>query len=130
MTRKQSKPVVVHMDIRKLKPEPETNLPLLSKTKLEALIEEAVVDAYGEDEQKVGLLTAMREHLALPFSVSILGVEATVEKVDMTRDGRIVAVCRRNGIRQRIEILDLALPKPHPAGAEWIAAYSHWRRGF
>jgi hypothetical protein len=51
MTKKLSKPVVVHMDIRKLKPEPETNLPVLSKAKLEALIEEAVIDAYGEDEQ-------------------------------------------------------------------------------
>jgi hypothetical protein len=130
MTQKQSKPVVVHMDIRKLKHELETNLPSLSKTKLDALIEEAVVDAYGDDEQKVGLLTMMQEHLALPFSVSILGIEATVEKVDMTRDGRIVAVCQRNGIRQRIEILDLPLRKPAPAGAEWIAAYSHWRRGF
>ena len=130
MTEERSKPVVVHMDIRKLKPEPETNLPSLSKAKLEALIEEAVVDAYNEDEQKVGLLTMMQEHLALPFWVSILGVEATVEKVDMTRDGRIVAVCLRNGVKQRIEILDLPLPKPAPAGAEWIAAYSHWRRGF
>lgn len=130
MTQERNKPVVVHMDIRKLKPDPETNLPSLSKTKLEALIGEAVVDAYGEDEQKVGLLTMMQEHLALPFSVNILGVEAIVEKVDMTRDGRIVAVCQRDGMRQRVEILDLPLPKPVPAGAEWIAAYSYWRRGF
>jgi hypothetical protein len=130
MTEERSKPVVVHLDIRKLKPELETNLPSLSKAKLEALIEEAVVDAYNEDEQKVGLLTMMQEHLALPFSVSILGVEATVEKVDMTRDGRIVAVCRRDGVKQRIEILDLPLPKPAPAAAEWIAAYTHWRKGF
>ena len=130
MTQKHSKPVVVHMDIRKLKPEPDTNLPSLSKVQLEALIEEAIVDAYGEDEQKVGLLTMIQEHLSLPFSVSILGVEAIVEKVDMTRDGRVVAVCRRNGVKQRIEILDLPLPKPAPAGAEWIAAYSYWRKGF
>jgi hypothetical protein len=130
MTPKQSKPVVVHMDIRKLKPEPETNLPVLSKAKLEALIEEAIVDAYGEDEQKVGLFTMIQEHLSLPFSVNILGVEAVVEKVDMTRDGRIVAVCQRDGMKQRIEILDLSLPKPAPAGAEWIAAYSYWRKGF
>ena len=130
MTEERSKPVVVRMDIRKLKPEPDTNLLSLSKAKLEALIEEAVVDAYNEDEQKVALLTIMQEHLGLPFSVGILGVEATVEKVDMTRDGRIVAVCRRDGVKQRIEILDLPLPKPAPAGAEWIAAYSHWRRGF
>ena len=70
----------------------------------------------------------IEEHHALPFSVSILGVEAVVEKVDMTRDGRI-AVCKRDGVKQRIEILDLPLPKPAPVGAEWIAAYSYWRRG-
>jgi hypothetical protein len=130
MTQERSKPVVVHMDIRKLKQESKSNQPSLSKAKLEALIEEAVVDAYGDEEQAGGFFTMIEEHLALPFSVSILGVEAVVEKVDMTRDGRIVAVCRHGGVKQRIEILDLPLPKPTPAGAEWIAAYSHWRRGF
>jgi hypothetical protein len=130
MTRKHSKPVVVHMDIRKLKPGRETNLPSLSKAKLESLIEEAIVDAYGDEEQTGGFFTMIEEHLALPFTVSILGVAAIVEKVDMTRDGRIVAVCRRDGVKQRIEILDLPLPKPAPAGAEWIAAYSYWRKGF
>lgn len=130
MASKSTKTVVVHMDVRKLKPEPETNLPKLRKAKLETLIEEAVVDAYGDEEQKVGFLTMLQEHLALPFSVSILGVEAIVEKVDMTRDGQIVAICRREGIRQRVEILDLPLPKPAPAGSEWIAAYSYWNRGF
>jgi hypothetical protein len=130
MTQKQGKRAVVQLDIRKLKPEPEANLPSLSKARLEALIEEAVVDAYGDEEQTGGFFTMIEEHLALPFSVSILGVEAVVEKVDMTRDGRIVAVCRHDGVKQRIEILDLPLPRPIPAGAEWIVAYSHWRRGF
>ncbi len=118
------------MDNRKLKRKPEADLPSLSRTRLEELIKEAVVDAYGDEEQTVGFFTMIEEHLALPFSVSILGVEAVVEKVDMTRDSRIVAVCKRDGVKQRIEILDLPLPKPAPAGAEWIAAYSHWRRGF
>jgi hypothetical protein len=118
-----------HVDIRKLKRKPEANLLSLSKARLEALIEEAVVDAYGDEEQTGGFFMMIEEHLALSFSVSILGVEAVVEKVDMTRDGRI-AVCKRDGVKQRIEILDLPLPKPIPAGAEWIAAYSHWRRGF
>jgi hypothetical protein len=130
MTQKQSKPVVVHMDIRKPKPEPKAYRPSLGKAKLEALIEEAVVDAYGEDEQTGGFSAMIEEHLTLPFIVSILGAETVVEKVDMMRDGRIVAVCRREGVKQRIEILDLPLPKPAPAGAEWIAAYSYWRKGF
>jgi len=43
MTQEKNQPLVVHMDIRKLKPEPETNRPSLSKAKLEKLIEEAVV---------------------------------------------------------------------------------------
>jgi hypothetical protein len=123
-------PVVVHMDVRKLKREPETNLPRLSKAKLKRLIEEAVVDAYNEEEQAVGFLTMMQEHVVLPFSVSILGADSIVEKIDLTRDGRIVAICRRGEARQRIGILDLPLPTPVPEGAEWIAAYYHWRRGF
>ena len=130
MTQQNKKPVVVHMDGRKLKREPDTNFPLYSKAKLEKLIEEAVVDAYGEEEQVGGFFTMMEEHLALPFSANILGVDVVVEKLDMTLSARIVAICRRDKIRQKIEILDLPLPTPAPNDAEWIAAYRHWRRGF
>lgn len=114
------------MGVRKLK----THLPPVSKAKLEELIEEAVVDAYTEEEQAGGFLTMIQEHLALPFSVSILGADAVVEKIDMARDGRVVAICRRGEVRQKIGILDLPLPTPAPAGAEWITAYHHWRKGF
>jgi hypothetical protein len=118
------------MGVRKLKPKPGINLPPISKAKLEELIEEATVDAYNEEEQTVGFLTMMQDHLALPFSVNILGIDAVVEKIDMTRDGRIVAICRGGEARRKIGILDLPLPTPAPAGTEWIAAYHHWRRGF
>jgi hypothetical protein len=94
------------------------------------LIEEAVLDAYTEEEQVAGFLTMIEEHLALPFSVKILGVDADVEKVDMTLDGQIVGICRRGKTRQKIPILDLPLPISTPAGAEWIAAYRLWCRGF
>ena len=117
------------MDVRKLKPEPEINLPIVKQARLKKLIEEAVVDAYNEEEQTVGFLTMIQEHLALPFSASVLGVEVVVEKIDIARDGHIVAVCRRDKIRQRIGILDLPLPTTAPAGAEWITAYHHWRNG-
>ena len=86
MPQKNNKPVVVHIDVRKLKGYPDTNLPSFSKVKLEKLIEEAVVDAYGEEEQVGGFLTMMEEHLALPFSANILGVDVVVERVDMTRE--------------------------------------------
>ncbi len=130
MPKESKQPVVVHMDVRKLKRRPETNLPTVSKAKLRKLIEEAIVDAYNEEEQTVGFLTMMQERLALPFSARIFGADAIVEEIDLTRDGRIVAICRRGKTRQRIGILDLPLPTPAPEGAEWIAAYAHWRNGF
>jgi hypothetical protein len=86
--------------MRKLKTAPETNLPPLSKARLKELIEEAVVDAYTEEEQIVGFLTMIE-----------------------------VAICRRGNTRQKVPILDLPMPVPAPAGAEWIAAYRRWRRG-
>jgi len=114
---------------RKTKPT-KTPASRLTKVQLEALVEEATVDAYDESEQAVGFLTMIDEHLAIPFSTTILGVEVTVEKVDVTESNEVVAVCRRARTRQRIPILDLPLPAPPPAGAEWIEAYRYWRRGY
>lgn len=92
---------------------------------LEAMIEEATVDAYGDDEQLTGLFTMVEEHLAVPFTTTVLGVEVTVRKIDLAAD-TIVAVCVRGRHRQRIDVLDLPLPTPPPDGAEWIDAYRYW----
>jgi hypothetical protein len=102
---------------------------VLSKRRLNELIEEAIIDAYGESEQRVGLLTMLEEHLAVPFTTEILGTAVRVERVDLTAAEEIVAICWRGQQRQRIAILDLPLPSPPPAGWEWIEAYRHWSRG-
>ncbi|MEU0160073.1 hypothetical protein ABZ154_14845 [Streptomyces sp. NPDC006261] len=94
----------------------------LGRAELEALIEEATVDAYGEDEQLTGLFTMLEEHLDVPFATVVLGVEVTVRGVDLTADGRIVALCSRGRVRQSLGILDLPLPASAPSGAEWIGA--------
>ena len=39
----------------------------LSEAKLDALIEEATVDAYTESEQMMGFHTMLDEHLDMPF---------------------------------------------------------------
>lgn len=93
------------------------------------MIEEATVDAYGEAEQTGGFFTMIEEHLAVPFSTTILGVEVVIKKIDMTNAGEIVAVCHRGKTRQRISLLELPLPSPSPQGAEWITAYRYWERG-
>lgn len=59
----------------------------------------------------------------------LLGVSVTVLRVDLNQREEIVAVCRRDRIRQTVPILDLPLPSPPPAGAEWIDAYRRWLGG-
>jgi len=99
------------------------------KVKLIALIEEAIVDAYGESEQRVGFYTLLDERLETPINTEILGVAVTVERNDMTDDEQIVALCRSGRTRQSIPILELPLPSRRPAGAEWIEAYRSWAAG-
>jgi hypothetical protein len=56
----------------------------------------------------------------------MLGQDVTVAKVDITDRDEIVAICSQRKVKQRIPILDLPMPNPLPAGAEWIEAYRRW----
>ena len=98
-----------------------------TKTKLAEVIEQATVDAYGESEQITGWFTVIEDNLVVLCETLILGVQVTVERVDLDRREQIVAVCRRGRARQSLPILDLPLPTPLPDGADWIEAYRRWR---
>ena len=100
----------------------------LGKHRLDRLVEEAIIDAYGESEQRVGLLSMLQMNLACPFVTEVLGTAVSVERIDLNAADEIVAVCRRGRQRQLIPILDLRLLSPRPAGWEWIEAFRHWRR--
>ena len=86
------------------------------------------MDAYDDYEQLTGFFTMLDDNLELPFETEILGVTVSVQRIDTLRD-EIAAICRRGRKRQAIPILDLPLPDPPPAGAEWIEAYRYWRKG-
>jgi hypothetical protein len=100
----------------------------MSWAQVDALVEEATVDCHNEDEQVTGLYTMIEDNLAVPFQTIVLGVEVTVEGIEMTDRGHIVATCRRGAFQQTISVLDLPLPTPTPDGAQWIEAYRHWAR--
>jgi hypothetical protein len=96
---------------------------------LEALIEEATVDCYDEYEQATGLFTMIEDELELPFTTRVLGMEVAVVAIEQDDSGLgVVAVCERQGERQRLSLSDLPLPSSPPAGAQWIAAYRLWGR--
>lgn len=100
-----------------------------SRRQLDALIADAITDAYDDSEQRMGFYTLIGEYVDLPFETEVLGVPVTVERIELCAAEQIVATCRRGVTRQRISILDLPLPKPAPAGAEWIEAYRRWATG-
>jgi hypothetical protein len=100
-----------------------------SKQRINELVEQAIVDAYGEAEHRTGFFTMLAENLGLPFTTKILGVSVTVERVDLTDADEVVAICRSGRNRQKIPILNPPLPMTPPEGAEWIEAYRHWARG-
>jgi hypothetical protein len=101
----------------------------LSKARLDDLVEEALVDAYGESEQVTGFYTMMENELRLPFETEILSMTVIVERIDITEDDQLVAVCRKHKTKQLISLSELPLPLPLPKGAEWIVAYRYWRTG-
>ena len=100
-----------------------------STAHLDKLIADATVDCYNEAEEITGIFTMLEENLAVPFTTALLGVEVTVERVDLNKADEIVAVCRRGRERLRVPVIDLPLPKPKPRGAEWIDAYRRWAQG-
>jgi hypothetical protein len=77
----------------------------------------------------MGFFTLLEDHFKPTFKTKVLGIEVTVEQLDITKEEQIVAVCSRGKSRQRVPILDLTLPRPPPEGAEWIEAFRHWARG-
>lgn len=66
------------------------------------------------------------EHLDMPFETTSLGVSVLVERTVVTDDDQIVAICRRGRSKRAIPILELPLPTPRPACADWIDAYRLW----
>lgn len=97
-----------------------------SDAELDALVEQATVDAYDEYEQLASFHAMINDHLPVPFRTTVMGVEVTVTKIDLLTGSGITAICSRGKHQQAIGILDLPLPAPPPAGAEWIDAYRHW----
>jgi L-lactate utilization protein LutC len=65
----------------------------VSKTELDAMVEDAIVDANDQEEALMGFCSLIEENLAVPFTTTMLGVKV---KVDAIRP-RILAIDRATG---------------------------------
>lgn len=102
----------------------------ISPARLRELIEEATVDAYGDEEQEVGFLTMLYENLPFSFKALVVGEEVEVLGVNQgVEDRGIMAICKRKGKKYRVNVASLEWPGKPLKEAEWIEAYKAWIRG-
>ena len=60
-------------------------MPELSEEELDALVEEATVDAYDDEEQLGGFAVMIEDNLEMPFETTGLGVMVTVNGITQNR---------------------------------------------
>ena len=100
------------------------------RERLRALIEEATVDCYNEEEQEIGLLTMIEDNLACPFRAKVIGEEVEVVRLESASEGLgVKAICKYKGKEYSIDVTSLEWGKDRPEGVEWIEAYLAWRSG-
>jgi len=95
---------------------------------LDRLIEEIIVDAYGDDEQLWAFRQAFEDHVALPAEAFVVGEPVTVMTIDYDGNERrgLTARCQREaGLEQVIAAGDLIFPEGS-AAARYMAAYRKW----
>lgn len=92
------------------------------------LIEEIIVDAYGDDEQLWAFRQAFEDNVVLPAEAFVVGEPVTVMMIDYDGNERrgLTARCQREeGVEQVIAACDLIFPEGSTA-ARYLAAYRKW----
>ena len=94
---------------------------------LDALIDEIIVDAYGDDEQLWAFRQVLEDELMLPKEAFVIGEPVTVLAFDYEHERRgVTARCRReDGTTHQIAACDLFFPRGGSA-ARYVAAYRKW----
>ena len=95
---------------------------------VDALLEELLVDACGDDEQLTALREGIAEALDLPVDVHVVGEPLSLIAVDYDGNPRrgLVARCRReDGSEHRVAFADVQL-SPDVTGYPYLAAYCRW----
>ncbi|MGH9179963.1 MAG: calcium-binding protein [Acidimicrobiales bacterium] len=95
---------------------------------IDAVVEEIVVDAYGEDEQLWAFHQFFEGEATFPFPAEVVGSPVEVVGVDYEGDERrgLVARCRRNGQGYTVALIDVAPGRLTERTAALIAAYRRW----
>ncbi len=95
---------------------------------LDRLIEEIIVDAYGENEQLSAFRQAIDDEVPMPTDAFVIGEPISVIAIDYTGNERrgLTARCRReDGSEHVVAAADILFPQGS-SGALYVSAYRKW----
>jgi hypothetical protein len=96
---------------------------------LDRMISDAVVDAYDDYEQFMGILYHIEANLSFPVKAKALGNTVEVIGVDDEKSGMgrgIIAVVRKQGKEYTIGLAELELEPGDTRNAKWFEMYHYW----
>jgi len=97
--------------------------------RIDEVIDEVLVDAYGVDEQLWSFRQVLEDRGRFPFRGQVVGADVEVVAVDYEGDEHrgLLAVCRREGKKYRVALLDVAPMGPLAIEThELVDAYRRW----
>lgn len=94
---------------------------------LDELIEEVLVDAYGDSEQ-LGAFECVFVEAGLPAAATAIGMACSLDEVEFDGDERrgLVAVITLDGRRQRLSLVDIEITDESHEAARLLAAFRRW----
>ena len=95
---------------------------------IDRLLDEILVDAYGESEQLTAFEVAFEDAARLPFPARIVGTNVEVVKVEFEGDERrgLTAVCSNDGAIHRVALSDLTPGAVTMGTSQLLIAYRRW----
>jgi hypothetical protein len=95
---------------------------------VQACIDLALTDAYGEDEQAVAWLTCIEELFGRFKQVKLLGEDVALVGFDLNGHA-VMAVCRKGKRRARATLDSIEFPDLTPVELLWLKAWKKYSAG-
>ena len=92
---------------------------------VQACIDLALTDAYGEDERAVAWLTCIEEMFGRFKRVKLLDEDVALVGFDLNPRA-VVAVCRTGKRRARVTLDSIEFPEPTPVELLWLKAWKKY----
>ncbi len=102
---------------------------MANRDRLQALLAEATLDCYDEEEEFMGVLCALEDHLNFPLQAKAFEDPVEIIGLDMRHSGPrrgILARVRKGSREYPIGLAELEFADLDPVSAEWLAMYRYW----